>query len=63
MKKLLIGLAMLGVAWAEPQPITYEEAVKMGLDRNLGLQSVSQEVPAAQARLEQALAARNPNLV
>jgi len=62
--KRLILLALLACrAWAEPQPLSYAEAVQLGLERNLALQNAGLEVPAAQARLDQAFAARNPNLV
>jgi len=64
MKRLSFLLAWLAVlpVWAEPQPISYGEAIHLGLERNLSLQNAALEVPAAQARLDQAFAARNPNL-
>lgn len=63
MKRLLLIGLLAWKAWAEPQPLTYGEAVQLGLGRNLALQNAGLEVPAAQARLDLALAARNPNLV
>ncbi|MBN9419736.1 MAG: TolC family protein [Candidatus Eremiobacteraeota bacterium] len=62
MKRLLLMALLALPGWADPQPITYGEAVQMGLERNLALQNAGLEVPAAQARLDQAYAARNPNL-
>lgn len=42
--------------------LRYDQAVQMGLERNLSLKTAGLEVPAAQARLDQAYAARNPVL-